>query len=108
MRPLAWQGWDGKWDLPGGKVEPGETPETAITPEIEEELGVTVFPAKNDLGPSLPYPLGKYAELGAAVLDFGGLRLPHDARRAACTDTLQWFPLDELDKVDILAAIEID
>lgn len=30
------------WDLPGGHIEPGETPEAAARREIGEELGVTV------------------------------------------------------------------
>ncbi|MFK0167287.1 (deoxy)nucleoside triphosphate pyrophosphohydrolase [Streptomyces sp. NPDC090306] len=30
----------GRWELPGGKVEPGESPAAAIVRELREELGV--------------------------------------------------------------------
>lgn len=41
----------GRWELPGGKVEPGESPQAALHRELAEELGVTVRLGELLVGP---------------------------------------------------------
>lgn len=81
------------WEFPGGKLEPGEAPETAAVREIAEELGITV--AVGDLSPIGFASNGGEAAAPLVILLYmcrrwTGDPQPHDA------DELGWFACDAL------------
>ncbi|MCL2403337.1 MAG: (deoxy)nucleoside triphosphate pyrophosphohydrolase [Coriobacteriia bacterium] len=48
--------YDGWWEFPGGKIEPGETPEQCCVREIKEELNLDVVIDRHYYSVNFPYP----------------------------------------------------
>ncbi len=77
----------GRWELPGGKVEPGETPEAAVARELREELGVDARVVGWLAGEE---PIGQTHVLRVAVCVTDDVPRPveHDRVRALAADEL--------------------
>ena len=90
--------WRDYWEFPGGKIEPGETPQEALEREIREELDTRVSVGAHVCDVEYDYPEFHLSmQCYRCEVVSGKLTLlEHEAAR--------WLGKEELDRVDWLPA----
>lgn len=87
-----------KWELPGGKVEPGEAPAAALVRELREEIGVGVT-----VGRIWDVLFHAYPGFDLVMLVYACTIVEGEPRAVEVHD-LAWVPTAELGMWDILTA----
>jgi 8-oxo-dGTP diphosphatase len=95
--------YDGRWEFPGGKVEPGESDLSALVRECEEELGVVIEP-QAFLGEVVLDGVVAGGAPSSSTLRVWWARLASGEPMAREHAALRWVASDELDAIAWIAA----
>jgi 8-oxo-dGTP diphosphatase len=93
-QPMALQ-----WEFPGGKLEPGESPEQALARELDEELGIQAV-----IGPPVTHIRHNYRHGGAVDLQFFAVHEFSGKIISQIYRQVRWVRLADLPGYDFLAA----
>ena len=93
-QPMASQ-----WEFPGGKIEPGESPEEALARELEEELGIHAV-----IGQKVTHIRHNYRHGGAVDLQFFAVHEFSGEIENRIYNEVRWARLVDLPAYDFLAA----
>ncbi len=95
----------GRWSLPGGRVEPGETTQDAVVREVFEETGVRVIVTGVAGYVELPAPDGGIYEVEDYYARVEPGTDPHALHAGGDADDVGWFPLHRVEELDLTAGL---
>lgn len=87
----------GKWEFPGGKVEPGEALQDGMRRELQEELGIDA-----EIGADLWRTEHRYPERTPFALTFFAIPSYRGTITNRCFADMRWVPAAELGTLDFL------
>lgn len=88
-----------QWEFPGGKIEPGETPEQALRRELEEELGIEA-----SIGPYIAEVHHQYRNGRSIHLRFFAVHQFEQQLENRIFEDMRWVELRDLPAYNFLAA----
>jgi len=108
----GYTGAEGRWNLPGGGLDPGESPTDGVVREVAEETGQVVDEVRL-VDVMTQHWVGRSPR---GLEDYHAVRLLHTARCArptrpvvhdvgGSTSDARWVPLDALSSVSVVASV---
>lgn len=91
----------GRWSIPGGRVEPGETSQDAVVREVFEETGVRVLVTGLAGYVERPAPGGGVYEIEDYFARVEPGTDPHELRAGDDADDVGWFPPHRIGELDL-------